>query len=81
MKVETIKIQLEMARQCVTTHELAKAAGLPTQTINGAIRGCNIRPATLGRIARALAVDPADILASDDGDTRHSSESSQEVQQ
>lgn len=56
------KLLLAMARACVNAQDLAKAAELPPQTVNAVIRGRSVRPATLGRIARALGVDPADIM-------------------
>ena len=55
------RLLLAMARVCMNAQDLAKAASLPPQTVNAVIRGRNIRPATFGRIARALGVDPADI--------------------
>lgn len=64
MYVVKEKVLLAMARACLNAQDLAEAAGLPAQTINAVIRGRNVRPATLGRIAKALGVDPADILAS-----------------
>lgn len=51
-----------MARACMNTQELAKTAELPQQTVNGVIRGRSVRPATLGKVARALGCDPAELL-------------------
>ena len=65
MKADCKKLMLAMARACVNPQELAKAAQMPPQTVNGLIRGRKVRPATLGRIAKALGVDPAEIA--DDG--------------
>lgn len=62
MKTDVTKLQLAMARACVGTQELASTASVSAQTVNAALRGQNIRPAVLGRLARALGVDPADIL-------------------
>lgn len=64
MKVEKAKLTLAMARACVSTQDLAAAAGVSTQTVNAALRGQNVRPAVLGRLARALGVDPAEIMDS-----------------
>lgn len=63
MLANNSKLLLAMARACMNAQDLAKVAELPPQTVNAVIRGRNVRPATLGRIARALGVDPADILA------------------
>ena len=62
MRADTNKLRLAMARACMNPQELAKATEMPPQTVNGALRGRSVRPATLGRIAKALGVDPAEIL-------------------
>lgn len=62
MKADTNKLRLAMARACMNPQDLAKAAQMPAQTVNGVLRGRSIRPATIGKIARALGVDPAEIL-------------------
>ena len=62
MKVNRQKLELAMARACMNTADLPEAAQLPRPTVNNAITGRNVRPATVGRIARALGCDPADIL-------------------
>ena len=62
MKVNSNKLRLAMARACMNTIDLSVKAEMPVQTINGVLRGRSIRPATLGRIAKALGVDPAEIV-------------------
>ena len=62
MKVDRNKLKLAMARACMNSAELPAAAGLPRSTVNNAIVGKGIRPGTLGRIAKALGVDPAELL-------------------
>lgn len=62
MKVNGTKLKLAMARACMNTVDLSVKAEMPVQTINGVLRGRSIRPATLGRIAKALGVDVTDIL-------------------
>lgn len=62
MKVSREKLKLAMARACMNTADLADAAGLPRPTVNNVVVGKSVRPGTLGRIARALGVDPTDIL-------------------
>lgn len=66
MKTDKGKLTLAMARACMNPQDLAKAAELPPQTVNGVIRGRSVRPATLGKVARALKVDPADIIKKGD---------------
>lgn len=62
MKADKLKIALAMARACANPKDLAQAADLRPQTVNRVIHGYNVRPATFGRIARALAVDPTAIM-------------------
>lgn len=66
MKTDKGNLTLAMARACMNPQDLAKAAELPPQTVNGVIRGRSVRPATLGKVARALKVDPADIIKKED---------------
>lgn len=62
MKAEKAKLTLAMARACMNPQDLAKAAEMPPQTVNGVLRERSVRPATLGKIARALGVDVLDII-------------------
>lgn len=62
MKANINKLRLAMARACMNPQDLAKAAEMPPQTVNGVLRGRSVRPATLGRIAKALGVDVIEIL-------------------
>ena len=65
MKADRQKVKLAMARACMSTEALTRAAALPRPTVNNVIMGRGIRPDTLGRIAKALGVDPVDILEGD----------------
>lgn len=62
MKVNREKLQLAMARSCLDTKGLTEAAQLPRPTVNNVICGKGVGPKTLGRIARALDCDPAEII-------------------
>lgn len=62
MKADRNKLRLAMARACMNPQDLAKAAEMPPQTVNGVLRGRSVRPATIGRIAKALGVDVAEIV-------------------
>lgn len=66
MKADKSKLTLAMARACLNPQELAKVAEMPPQTLNGVIRGRSVRPATLGKVARALGVDPVEIIKEED---------------
>ena len=62
MKADRNKLELAMARACMTPELLAAAAEMPRPTVNNVISGRSVRPATLGRIAKSLGVDPAEII-------------------
>ncbi len=62
MKADKEKLLLAMARACMDSKELAEVAQLPRPTLNNAIVGKGVRPSTIGRIAKALGVDPAEII-------------------
>jgi predicted transcriptional regulator len=66
MKADVSKLRLAMARACMNPQDLAKAAEMPPQTVNGVLRGRSIRPATIGRIVRALCVDVAEIIVKEE---------------
>ena len=62
MKADRKKLELSMARACLSTAALAEVAKMPRPTINNVITGRNVRPDTLGRIAEALGVYVTEIL-------------------
>ena len=62
MKADRKKLELAMARACMNTADLVKMSAMPRPTVNNAIVGKSVSPATLGRIARALDVDVTDIM-------------------
>lgn len=66
MKANRDRLELYMAKACLTTAQLAEAAQMPRPTLNNAITGRNVLPATLGRIARALGVDVETIIEKED---------------
>ena len=62
MKANRKKLMLAMARACMDTEDLQKAAEMPRPTLNNAICGKSVRPSTIGKIAKALKVDVTDIF-------------------
>lgn len=62
MKADRTKLELALARACMTPESLTAVAEMPRATVNNVITGRSVRPATLGRIARALGVDPAELI-------------------
>lgn len=63
MKINRKKLEIAMAGACFNTKELAIAAELPRPTLNNAITGRNVRPATIGKIAKALNVPVENLIA------------------
>lgn len=62
LKADRKKIELAMAVACMNTEDLQKASGMPRATINNVISGRNVRPGTIGRVAKALAVCVTEII-------------------
>lgn len=62
MKADRQKLELAMARACMNSADLPAATGLPGPTVKNVVVGRGVRPATLGRIAKALGVDPAELI-------------------
>ena len=57
MKANRRNLKLAMARACLTPEQLAEKADMPRPTLNNVLVGRNVRPSTLGRVARALGVE------------------------
>lgn len=62
MKADREKIQLAMARACMNLPDLSKSAELPESTTKNVLYGRNVRPRTIGKVAKALGVDVAEII-------------------
>lgn len=58
-------INLLMARKCIGPKDLAQLSGVTENTIQRAKAGKKIRLSTIGKIAKALNVDPSEILKED----------------
>lgn len=56
------KLEMAMARACMNTDDLQRTANMPRPTINNIVTGRNVRPGTIGKVARALQVDVSEIL-------------------
>lgn len=61
MKIDTKKLDLLLARRCMSLRDLRESAS--SQTLTRIRRGENVNPKTLGRIAQALGADPSEITA------------------
>lgn len=62
MKANRKKLEIAMAKACMNTEDVQKTTRMPRPTLNGVISGRNVRPGTIGKIAKALGVDVTEIL-------------------
>lgn len=62
MRADIIKIRIIMANACVEIRDLQKKANMPRPTLNNVLSGRSVRPATLGKVAKALGVDVREIM-------------------
>lgn len=60
MKIDNAKLDMALAKRCVNLRSLR--ADMSAQTLSRIRQGADIRPATLGKLARALGCDPSEIL-------------------
>ena len=65
MKIDNSKLELTLARRCMVLSAL-RSDGLSPQTIARIRNGADVKPITLGKIAKALGVDPAEIIEVED---------------
>ena len=63
MRISKSKLALAMLNAgIISIKELAKVSGVSINTISRSNKGGSVKLPTLGRIARALGVDPAEII-------------------
>lgn len=62
MKVDKRKLEIAMARACMSTKDVQAKTEMPRPTVNNAICGKNVRPETIGKIAKTLGVDVLEII-------------------
>ena len=60
MKIDTMKLDMELAKQCMSMSDLKPAVS--PQTLKRVRRGEDLLPKTVGKIARAVNVDVHDIV-------------------
>lgn len=62
MKANATAINIFMAEKCVAINDICKSTKMSKTTFNNAVAGKRIRPATLGKLAKALNVDVREIM-------------------
>lgn len=61
MRLQKIKLEIALARACMSTRDLRKK-GLSPATLSRAVRGEDLNVKTVGKIARALGVDVTELM-------------------
>lgn len=67
MRINPSTVRRMMGAHLMTQEQLAQAAGVSRVTINSTLLKGSCSTKTAGKIAKALGVDPADIIAKEDG--------------
>lgn len=62
MKANKFKLEIAMANRCLNTGDLVNLTKMPRPTVNNVITGRSVRPATIGKIARALEIPVEDLI-------------------
>lgn len=62
MRLNKTKVSLLMAKQVISQAKLAENAGVSRQTMSAVMNGRNCRPELLGKISKALGVEPEEII-------------------
>lgn len=62
MNADRRLVEIAMAKECMTLKDIAKKAQMPEPTVKNVLSGRGVKPATLGRVARALNVAPEDLI-------------------
>lgn len=60
MKIDNAKLDMALAKKCINLRSLR--ADMSAQTLSRIRQGADVRPATLGKLAKALGVDPSELL-------------------
>ncbi len=62
MKANPQKLELAMANACLNPYDLCREVEIQYQTYRRIMNGGNVKPATIGRIAKVLEVDVTEIV-------------------
>ena len=74
MKIDKKKLELAMARKCISSEELGKLTGISMFTINRLKAEQPGRTKTIGTIAKVLEVDVTEIIADEAAATAEENE-------
>ena len=66
MKIRTGRIKYLMGAKLMNQEQLAQAAGVSRATVNASLLKGSCSTQTTGKIAKALGVDPAELIEMED---------------
>ncbi|MFA9379138.1 MAG: helix-turn-helix domain-containing protein [Lachnotalea sp.] len=62
MRINNSKLQIALATACMNPYDLCKGIGIQYQTYRRISNGANCKPATVGKIAKALELPVEDLI-------------------
>lgn len=62
MKANKRKLDIAMARACMSANDIQVKTKMPRPSINNVLCGKSVRPDTIGKIAKALGADVTEII-------------------
>ena len=65
MNANAKKLELALANACMNPYDLCREINIQYQTYNRMMKGANVKPATIGKIAKALNVTVQEIIEVD----------------
>ncbi|MFV0362378.1 MAG: helix-turn-helix domain-containing protein [Suipraeoptans sp.] len=68
MTINNSKLQIALATACMNPYDLCKAVNIQYQTYRRISGGFNCKPATVGKIAKALNVPVENLIDMEGGD-------------
>jgi len=68
MRIDKQKLQIALATACMNPYDLCKAVEIQYQTYRRISGGHNCKPATVGKIAKALKVPVENLIDMEGGD-------------
>lgn len=66
MKISNKKIEIAMAKNCLTIAQAAERAGISRQRFSTILNQKNVTPRAVGNIARGIGVDVTEIIDSEE---------------
>lgn len=70
MKISKQKFDVARARACMTWLQLTGISGVSSATLSKAVKGESVSAVTVGKLASALGVDVAALMADSEENTR-----------